>query len=524
MSFTPKIQTLEKKYKLSPEDFNFNRRQLNRELLTTEEFDIVVVGGGIVGSAFANQASSRGLKVALLEASHFGSGTSSRSSKLIHGGLRYLEQLDFKLVFESLKERNLLLKYNGHLVKKLPFIFPVYKGDRVPKWKMSLGFWLYDCLSLFKNTKHIFLNKKAVLKKYPYLKAKNLQGAFVYTDAQMNDVEVTRANLLNSHRQGAVLSNYSEVKKINCSTSSEKKNDSPMAFEEEINKVQVYDKLLDKNFSIAAKHVLLSVGPWTDIVGKKLFSTWKPLLSLSQGSHLYITKERFFCKEAMVINSNKDGRVIFIIPNEDYTLVGTTETHFNQDPSFVKTEQEDIKYLLNQVNTFFPDLHLEEKDCVSYFSGVRPLIALSNKSDSRKSRDHWINLVASNVSVVVGGKFTTHRKIAEDIVGHICKVNKKIDKKIKKNIQKKNYTLPNIFPEKDLISAATFAIEKGMCFYLSDFFQYHTNLNMRCTLTANLLLSVESLFKNKYSWSEEELHRQKQSLTKYFKDCGIKIK
>lgn len=509
MSFISKIQTLEKKYKLSSEDFNFNRRQLNKELLTSQEFDIVVVGGGIVGSAFANQASNRGLKIALLEASHFGSGTSSRSSKLIHGGLRYLEQFNFKLVFESLKERNLLLKHNGHLVKKLAFVFPVYKGDRVSKWKMSLGFWLYDFLSLFKNAKHSFLNKETLLKKYPHLKAKNLQGAFVYTDAQMNDVEVTRANLLSAHKRGAILSNYSEVKKINSLTVSENK----------INKLQVHDKLLNKDFSITAKHVLLSLGPWTDIVGKKLFSNWRPLLSLSQGSHLYIKKQQLFCEEAIVINSNKDARIIFIIPSGDYTLVGTTETHFNQDPSFVKTEQEDIKYLLNQVNTFFPNLNLESKDCVSYFSGVRPLITSTDKSNSKKSRDHLIGLVENSVSVVVGGKFTTHRKMAKDIINYICKADKRINKKIKKsNLQN---ILPNIYQEKDLISAANSAIEKGMCFYLSDFFQYHTSLNMRCKLTKDLLLSVEVLFKNKYLWSQEELKKQKQSLAQYFKDSGL---
>ncbi|MBE8162647.1 MAG: FAD-dependent oxidoreductase [Bdellovibrionaceae bacterium] len=537
MSFTLKIQTLEKKYKLNLESFNFARRQLNRELLTTEEFDIVVVGGGIVGTAFVNQASHAGLKVALLEASHFGSGTSSRTSKLIHGGLRYLEQWDFKLVFESLKERSWLLKHNGHLVKKLPFVFPIYKGDRIPKWKMSLGFWLYDCLSLFKGGKHTFLNTKAILKKYPHLKAENLQGAFLYTDAQMNDVAVTRANLLSSHKQGAVLSNYSEVIKIETVASAEQttktnaeqptnanaeqstKTNASKNPSQAVNKIQVYDKLLNQNFSITAKHVLLSLGPWTDIVGKKLFSNWKPFLSLSQGSHVYIKKERLFCEEAIVINSNKDGRIIFVIPSGEYTLVGTTETPFYKDPSLAKTEEEDIQYLLSEVNAFFPNKNLQKKDCVSYFSGVRPLVATTNKSNGVKSREHWIGLVAQHVSMVVGGKFTTHRKMSKDIINHIYKANKSI----KKTSQKKLDTLPNLESPKDVISAAADAIEKGMCFYLSDFFQYHTTLDMRQKLTTKVLCKVEALFAHKYFWTSEELEKQKQSLAKYFKDCGIKL-
>lgn len=505
MSFISKIQTLENKYALSKEDFNFKRRQLNMELLTSEEFDIVIVGGGIVGAAFANQISGRGLKVALLEASHFSSGTSSRSSKLIHGGLRYLEQLNFKLVFESLKERNLLLKHNAHLVKKLPFVFPLYKGDRVPRWKMSLGFWLYGCLSLFKMGKHIFLNKQAVLSKYPYLKSENLQGAFVYTDAQTDDVQLTWANLLNAHNQKAILSNYSEVTGI------------------ETNTLQVYDKLLDKNFSVKAKHVVLSLGPWTDVIGEKLFPHWKPLLSLSQGSHLYIKKEKLLCKEAMVISSNEDGRIIFITPQEDYILVGTTETPFNKGLDCVKAEEVDIQYLLNQVNLFFPDVQIERKDCVSYFSGVRPLMASTAKSNSKASRDHWIGLVSSNVSAIVGGKFTTHRKMAEDISKHVAKVNKTIDEKMKQNSKSATLVLPKFSYSKNLVMIATESLEKRMCFYLSDFFQYHISVNMRCKLTTDLILSVESLFKNKYLWSEKELKKQRQSLKKYFKDYGIKI-
>lgn len=512
MSFNKKIQTLEGKYFINSDDLSLNRRRLNTDLLSTEVFDVVVIGGGIVGCAFLKQASQSGLKVALLEASHFSSGTSSRSSKLIHGGLRYLEQLNFGLVFESLKERNLLLKNNPHLVKPLPFIFPVYKEDRVPKWKMSLGFWLYDFLSMFKMGKHTFLNKKSLLQKYPDLKSKNLKGAFVYMDAQMNDKELTWANLLSACSNDAIVSNYMELKKINSSEDGA-----------EFKTLQVYDKYFKTEILVKSKHVVLSLGPWTDIVGQQLFSDWRPLLNLSQGSHLCIKKERLSCKEALVINSNEDGRIIFIIPNQDYILVGTTETSFDNNPGTVKAEEEDIEYLLKQLNSFFPDSNLIREDCLSCFSGIRPLLASKEKSNSKTSREHLIDLVKKNITVVVGGKFTTHRKIAENILEHLYKVNPSF---VKNKFKKKKCT--NILPEvqfaNDLLGAANLSIQRGMCLYLADFFEYHISVKMKSNLTVKSVLQVTEIFSTKYQWSTLERKQQEQSLEEYFKKCKIKVR
>lgn len=505
MSFKQKIQSLEKKYHLKPDDFNGQRRKLNQEIFSDEIFDLAIVGGGITGAALASEASQSGLKVALIEASHFGSGTSSKSSKLIHGGLRYLEQWDFKLVFESLKARNQLLKHNGHLVKTLPFIFPVYKGDRLSTVTMSIGFWLYDILSLFKMGKHSFLSKKQLLKKYPNLESKNLKGAFVYIDAQANDSLLTRANIITAFKNNAVLNNYSELKKIH--------------FDNTANRLEVYDKLLDKFFFITAKHSVLSLGPWTDHVCKKLFFDWTNVLNLSKGSHLCVKKERLACAEALVINSNIDQRIIFIIPQKDYTLVGTTESHFDANPDCVKTTEKDIDYLLKQVNQFFPKVFLEKKDCLSYFSGLRPLLDLKQTSSTKASREHIIALAEKKTSFVAGGKFTTHKKMAKDILKHIYKVNKNI----KKGFTKKNERLENLIFLDQFAPAAKQAIEKEMCVCLSDFFKYHISLGMQSKINQIVIDTVSQIFVNYYLWSKEDLQNQQKALRQSLQDCGIRL-
>ncbi|MES2963902.1 MAG: glycerol-3-phosphate dehydrogenase/oxidase [Bdellovibrionota bacterium] len=389
------------------ETFSVADRAQNVARLASEEFDLLIIGGGITGAGAARDAASRGMKVALVEAKDFAIGTSSRSSKLIHGGIRYLENMEFGLVFEALSERRLLFELAPHLVHPLRFVLPLYKGGRVGMFKMGLGMWLYDALSMFEAPElHERLSSKESTERLPLLQTKELLGSYVYSDAYMDDdrlcIETHRA----ASKLGAVAANYVKA------DDAELKNG-------KVASVGVTDTTTGKSFRIRAKHFISTTGPWTDQVASQLLGDWRKLLRPSKGVHLTFDRKRLPLHQAVVMAAEK--RIVFGIPRHEMIIIGTTDTDYSGDPYDVDANEEDVKYLLGVASQYFPGAKLTANDIISTYAGVRPLVDDGSATESKTSREHVIINDPRNVTFVAGGKYTTYRRMAEHTVEEALK-------------------------------------------------------------------------------------------------------
>lgn len=384
--------------------YSYIERQKNIDRLKNESFDLLIIGGGISGAGVARDAASRGMKVALVEASDFSSGTSSRSSKLVHGGIRYLENYEFGLVFEALRERRNLFDMAPHLVHPLRFMLPIYKGGRVGMFKLGLGMWLYDALSLFEAPRmHERLSREETLKRAPMLQAEDLLGSYVYSDAYMDDDRLVLETLRSAHTQGAVTANFIRA------TGGEIENS-------KLKSVEVRDQLTQQTFKVKARHFVSTVGPWTDILASDLLKDWKKIMRPTKGIHLTFSKNRIPLNEAVVMMSDDEKRIVFGIPRLEMVIVGTTDTDFPGDPASVKSDREDVDYLLHVINNYFPGAKIEESDILASYSGIRPLVNDGSGSESKTSREHLILSDPRNITFLSGGKYTTYRSMAEETV------------------------------------------------------------------------------------------------------------
>ena len=401
-------------------EFSFWSRNKNIERFRKETFDLLVIGGGITGAAVARDAASRGLKVALVDKNDFAFGTSSRSSKLVHGGLRYLKNRDFGLVFEALSERTTLLKNCPRTVRPFPFYFPVFRGDRPGKFLLSLGLWLYDILSLFRTPEfHESLSAEEILEKIPDLRREGLRGGFRYYDASMWDDALVLHTMRAAQDNGAAVANYVEA--LN-----------PIWKDKFICGFHVRDLESphpNAAFQIHADRVISCVGPWTDQLGHRLSPEWKRWLTPSKGIHLVFEKGKIPVPGAMVMSHPKDGRIAFVMARPEYgegvVIVGTTDATTSDDPEKAEVQSADVNYLFDLLRKYFPELKLSESDIISTYVGVRPLMGgdMSTKSGQENSsvlqkvsREHHIDRGVGGTVLVAGGKYTTHRKMAEEIV------------------------------------------------------------------------------------------------------------
>nr|WP_216669630.1 glycerol-3-phosphate dehydrogenase [Corallococcus exiguus] len=391
--------------------------------LGSESFDLLVIGGGVTGAGAARDAALRGLKVALVEREDFASGTSSRSSRLIHGGLRYLEHGHLGLVFESSIERRRLLHLAPHLVRPLAFIWPVYEGARVPRWKLNAGLMLYDALSLFRNVKaYQRLSLKQLVEAEPGIRSEGLKGGARYYDAATDDARLTLANALGASEAGAVVLNHASVKRL-------------VLEDGKVKGAVVVDHLTGLEHTVHARAVVNATGPWSDEI-RRLDSSQQertgPAVRGSKGVHIAVPRSRLNIGDALTLLSPVDGRVMFILPADAFTLIGTTETATRAHPAEVRASEADVAYLLSSANAFFPEANLTREDMVSAWAGIRPLAASGyhgNSDAGSASREHSIDVSPSGVLAISGGKLTTFRVMARDVVNaverHLSRPHKK---------------------------------------------------------------------------------------------------
>jgi glycerol-3-phosphate dehydrogenase len=376
-------------------------RQLTE--LENRVFDMLVIGGGITGAGVARDAALRGMSVALVEQGDFGSGTSSRSSRLIHGGVRYLEHGHLHLVFEASAERRRLLRLAPTIVRPLPFVWPVYRGQRLPLWKIAAGLTLYDILSLFRNVEaHRRLDADGVLEQEPLLESANLRGGVRYFDAATDDVRLTLANILDAASLGAAVANHMVYRGGGIVASG-------------LHMAALEDALTGDRIEARARVLVNASGPWSDAVASLAgVGTARPRVQGSKGAHVSIRRERLGVRNAVTIVHPRDGRVMFVLPSGTHAIVGTTDTFTDASPDDVRADQRDVAYLLEATNAYFPDARLTPDDVVAAWAGIRPLMPTSGSSVAA-SREHQVT-TGPGIVTVTGGKLTTYRVMARDVV------------------------------------------------------------------------------------------------------------
>ncbi|MBL8917810.1 MAG: glycerol-3-phosphate dehydrogenase/oxidase [Myxococcaceae bacterium] len=377
--------------------------------LADETFDVLVVGGGITGVGIARDAVLRGLKVALVEKLDFASGTSSKSTKLIHGGLRYLELGEIGLVFESVNERNRLMRLARHLVRPLPFLVAHFKGDR--RWLVTLdvGLWLYEALCFFGGYRnHKTYRAQKTLELEPTLRREGLTGGILYYDAMTDDARLTLENALDARDLGAVIANHVRAGALL------KQGDA-------ITGVTVTDTLSGASFDVRAKVVVNATGPWSDEV--RALANEAPLLKPTKGIHLVVDEQRLPARNALVMAHPKDKRVMFTIPwGLGRTAIGTTDTFFDGRPDTVEPTAADVTYLLDAANHYYPEAKLTPDDVISTWSGLRPLLKPpdAGAGASQVSREHVL-VERKGFLTIAGGKLTTYRTMAAEVVDRAAK-------------------------------------------------------------------------------------------------------
>ena len=368
---------------------------------------MLVIGGGITGAGVARDAALRGLRVALVEKHDYASGTSSRSSRLVHGGVRYLEHGQLGLVFESSRERRTLQRIAPHLVRPLAFTWPVYRGARVPRWKLSAGLMLYDVLSLFRNQRHVRLDAREVNVTEPALRTEALVGGARYWDAATDDVRLTLATVLSAQRAGAVALNHAVVVGL-------------QRHEGRVTGATVTSALDGATTTVAATVVVNATGPWSDEIERMAGPPAGAGVRGSKGVHVSVARSKIGNASAVTLTAPQDGRVMFVLPAGRYAIIGTTDTYDATQPDEVHATRRDVAYLLEAANHYFPDARLTEHDVVSAWAGIRPLAAHgATGAPSSASREHSIVQSAPGMLRVTGGKLTTYRSMAAEIVDRV---------------------------------------------------------------------------------------------------------
>jgi len=381
------------------------KRLHNQPLQNNSDWDIIIIGGGATGLGVAVDATTRGLKTLLVEQADFAKGTSSRSTKLVHGGVRYLAQGDIKLVKHALKERGLLQKNARHLVDKEEFIIPCYDWFSVAKY--LTGLTVYDWLAgNYSFGKSKFFNKQETLALMPGIKAKGLKGSIRYYDGKFDDARLAINIAQTAIENGATLCNYTKVVSLS-------KN-----IENEVEGIQIIDTITGDTTHQKGKVIINATGVFVDDILRMSDEHSKKLVRPSQGVHVVLDKAFLNSKSALMIPKTSDGRVLFAVPWHEHLLVGTTDTPLNEHSLEPRALKEEVDFIIATAASYFNTKPLK-KDILSVFSGLRPLAAPSNgdvNSTKEISRDHKLMVSAKGLITITGGKWTTYRRMAEETV------------------------------------------------------------------------------------------------------------
>lgn len=388
--------------------FSMSNRQQILTKLANETFDLLIIGGGITGVGIALDAASRGLKTALVEKNDFAFGTSSRSTKLIHGGLRYLKQFEFGLVKEVGSERAIVHKLAPHLVIPEKMLLPLSEKKGLGYWLTSIGLMIYDWLAGVKPAdQRRMLTKRRTLRYEPLLKEDDIKGGAIYAEYRTDDARLTIEIAKKAAEQGATLVNY--VKAFNFVYTDGK-----------ISSLNVIDELSHEAFEIRATAVVNATGPWVDELRDVDKSKIGKRLHLTKGVHIVVPREKFPVRQSIYFDVD-DGRMVFAIPRGRTTYIGTTDTNYTGPIDHVFTSREDAEYLIKAVNATFPSASLKVSDIESSWAGLRPLIHEDGKTASQLSRKDEIFESPSGLVSIAGGKLTGYRKMSERVVNLVIK-------------------------------------------------------------------------------------------------------
>ncbi len=377
------------------------------------QYDLIIIGGGATGSGIALDATLRGLKAIVLEQNDFSEGTSSRSTKLVHGGVRYLENAvkhidkeQYSLVKEGLRERYKILKNAPHIAHKITLLTPLYHWYEVPY--IYAGLVLYDIISgKYRIGNSSIVSKKNTLLSNPSLKSKGLKAAVQYYDGAFNDARMTIALLQSAEEKGAIVRNYSKVQNF-------------IYKDDKIIGVKIFDKIDNKYEILYAKSIINATGVFADNIREMAQPNIKKIMRPSSGIHIILDKKYLPSNNGLMIPKTKDGRVLFILPYLGKCLIGTTdnESKVEEHP---KVLESDIKYLLKHINYYF-NIKITQEDIISSFCGLRPLVDINHsESSAQLAREHIIEKLDCGLISIVGGKFTTYRSMAEETVDYVFK-------------------------------------------------------------------------------------------------------
>lgn len=531
--------------------WNLESRQEVLTSLGEKEYDLVIIGGGITGAGILLDASARGLSAILIEKEDYASGTSSRSTKLIHGGLRYLKNLEFGIVRETGRERAIAYNNAPHLVVPEKMVLPIQKGGTYGKLMTSVALWVYDWLAgVEKVERRKMLNKEDTLAIEPLLKPEALKGSGFYSEYRTDDARLTLEVIKTAVHRGGVAVNYCKAEELKYN------NDG------QINAVVCEDVQTNEKYTIKGKVFVNACGPWSDEIRTLDHSMNNKRLHLTKGVHIVIDRKKLPLQHSVYFDV-KDGRMIFAIPRGGVTYVGTTDTDYSERKENPSVSLKDVNYLLVAVNDMFPNANVLLEDVESSWAGLRPLIHEEGKSPSELSRKDEIFLSPKGMITIAGGKLTGYRMMAKkvlDIVGKRlnnnvkCKtdnirINGYAEEGMLKEIQKglndinvdnseftaerllhtfgsQTFCLCKNIKEKNfatLIEAeADFCIKSEMTLTLLDFFVRRTgymyfNIN---TVIKNVE-KIGQVFANHYNWSAERLQLEIKSVQEEIKNRSL---
>lgn len=368
--------------------------------------DVIVIGGGITGAGVALDGATRGLSTIVFEMQDFAAGTSSRSTKLVHGGLRYLKQFEVKMVAEVGKERAIVYENGPHVTTPEWMLLPFHKGGTFGSFSTSIGLRVYDFLAGVKRSeRRKMFNREETIKKEPLVKQEGLKGGGYYVEYRTDDARLTIEVMKEAVEQGAKAVNYAKV-------------DGFLYKDGKVCGVLVVDLLDGEVYEVYGKKIVNAAGPWVDTLREKDHSKKGKILQLSKGVHLVIDHSHFPLGQAIYFDT-PDGRMVFAIPRDGKTYVGTTDTFYNDDAALPKMTKEDCKYIIEAINYMFPTVKITDTDIESSWAGVRPLIYEEGKKASEISRKDEIWTSDSGLITIAGGKLTGYRKMAELVIDYV---------------------------------------------------------------------------------------------------------